>query len=250
MFSRSITGTGGLTTALACALAATLPTSAAFAQTYDEPNNYTVVEPGAYAVLRAGPQIDADLHMKGADATAPSTFPKDADFKTGLVGEIGLGYNLAGFRVEGTVGYDTAGANLDRLASSRMAASGRLKTLSLGVSGYYDLSLGNGLRPYIGGGIGAARTSVRLARISAEAPTAGIGSTMKDSDWGFRWHLDAGVGFALSPTTALEIGARYAKVSGLRIDGTMPNIAGRALPWEYKPRATSTALLIGLRHKL
>ncbi len=237
MFSRSIPGITGAAAVLACAFAAALPT-AAVAQTS-----------GTYAVLRAGPQLDADLHMKGGDASAPSTFPKDADFKTGLAGEIGLGYKLGGLRMEGTIGYDSAGANLDRLASKQMAASGRLKTLSLGVSGYYDLNMGGGFSPYLGGGIGAARTTARLSRISAETPTAGIGSTMKGSDWGFRWHLDAGVGFAVSHGTVLEVGARYANITGLRIDGTIPNIAGKALDHDYKPRATSTSLLIGLRQQ-
>lgn len=238
MFSRSIPGITGAAAVLACAFAAALPTAAA-----------AQAAGGTYAVLRAGPQLDADLHMKGGDATAPSTFPKDADFKTGLVGEIGLGYQLGGLRVEGTVGYDSAGANLDRLASKQMAASGRLKTLNLGVAAYYDLNMGGGFSPYVGGGIGAARTTARLARISAETPTAGIGSTMKGSDWGFRWHLDAGVGFAVSPATVLEVGARYSKVTGLTIDGTMPNIGGKSLDHDYKPRATSTSFLVGLRQK-
>ncbi len=193
---------------------------------------------GAYGVVRAGVAVDSDLRFRDRDRAAPSTLPKNADFKPGFTGEIGAGYDLGAFRLEGTVGYSQV--KLDRKrAGAGFADDGRVRALNLGVSGYFDIPVSETVTPFVGGGVGATRVEGRLAR-SIGTPAAV--SAFRDRDWGFQWHLDAGVGIKAGDRTTVELGARYTRTSALKFEG-----ANGARAAEFGPRLGSTSVMVGLR---
>jgi opacity protein-like surface antigen len=197
---------------------------------------------GAYGVLRAGLGIDADLRLKPVDLASPTTLRSSADGKRGWAGEIGMGYNFGGFRLEATGGY--ARNSLDRKSVTKAAAfdaGGRLSKLDFLVSGYVDLVPNSTITPYIGAGIGAVRISSNLQR------TAGLvgGTTLKDRDWGFTYHGTAGVAVKLGETATIDLGIRHQRVTGIQLDGT---VGTPAVTRSFKTNGyRSTTALVGLR---
>ena len=124
-----------------------------------------------------------------------------------------IGYRFAGgLRIEGELGYRKAGfdeitlrepgslaallppeqrqepAVLESLKGTH-PAEGDLSSVSLMVSLYYDIDLASGLKPYVGGGIG-------LSRVSMKASTAGT-QTTDDDDTVFAYQFGAGIGYGI-----------------------------------------------------
>jgi opacity protein-like surface antigen len=197
---------------------------------------------GAYGVVRAGVGIDADLKLKASDRLAPSSFRRSADAKRGWTGDLGLGYDLGGFRLEATAGL--ARNSIDRSSTAKAAAfdaGGRIKKLDFMLSGYVDLVPNGSVSPYIGAGLGMARITTKLQR------TAGLvgGTVLNDKDWGFSWQAAAGVAVKLGERSAVDFGVKHQRVSGVQLDGQ----AGTpATPRSFNSdgyRATSA--LVGLR---
>lgn len=196
---------------------------------------------GPYAVVRAGLGIDADLRLKAADVAAPSAFRESADGKKGWTGEVGLGYDLGGFRVEATAGY--ARNVLNRKTTAQQAsfdAGGRLSKLDFMLNGYVDLIPSSKISPYIGAGIGVARITSKLER------TAGLvgGTRLNDKDWGFSYQGNAGIAFKLSDKATVDVGIRHQRVTGVNLDGQIGSpVTARKFNTSYR----STSALIGLR---
>jgi opacity protein-like surface antigen len=197
---------------------------------------------GVYGVARAGVGIDADVRLKASDLAAPTSLQRSADGKRGWAGELGMGYSFGGFRLEATGGY--ARNALDRKSPAKAAAfdaGGRLNKLDLLVSGYVDLMPNGTISPFIGAGIGAARVSTNIQR------TAGLtgGTVLKDRDWGFAYHGTAGVAVKLGEKSAVELGVRHERVTGIKLDGTVgtPAVARSFKTNGYR----STTALVGLR---
>lgn len=225
---------------IAAAITATAVTMAAPAAAQN------VAESGPYAVARAGVQVDSELRFRDADRLAPSSFSRDVDYKPGFTGEIGGGYDLGGFRIEGTVGYTRTVVDEEQNSPAGFDLSGRQKSLDLGVAAYADFNRAGTVRPYVGGGIGASRVDMQVASVS-NASTAGSG--INDRDWGFRWHLDAGVGLQVAQNTMVELGARYTRTSSLRFDGQNGLAGADPQVASFEPRLSGTAVTLGLRQQ-
>ena len=214
-------------------------------------------EPGAYAVARAGAQVDSDVKpsqvlKKGqtVSKTAP-TLPKNIDNKSGFTGELGMGYDFGGFRVEGTAGYDTANINGKALSDKNYIGSGRLKSFDLGVSAYVDLIQDGPFKPFVGGGIGASHVNYSADRYArtANPGTLKPAASLDGKDWGFRWHLDAGASYDVAPKTSIELLGRYSQTSGMQMKGvTIDQDRNRTTP-TYKLKSSSTSIMVGLRQK-
>ncbi|WP_137863246.1 MULTISPECIES: outer membrane beta-barrel protein [unclassified Sphingomonas] len=192
---------------------------------------------GIYGVARAGLSIDTDARLQGNNPTG--TLQRDTDYRRGFNGELGIGYDAGPFRLEGTVGYTTAGVDKKKAATGGFTADGRTKALTIGAAGYFDLPVSERVVPYVGGGIGLSRVDSRLSRLSGSPAT---GSRYSGKDWGFNWHLDAGLGIAATQSTTIELGARYSRTSSLRFDGF--NGASKA---EFRPRLSGWSALVGIR---
>lgn len=233
---------------------------------------------GPYGVARAGVQVDTDLRLgdplrpttptrPGTPKPAPTPSPlaKNIDANAGFTGELGAGYDFGGFRLEGTVGYGSAGINKGQLSDRTNIGDGRLKSLDLGISGYVDLNAGGVVKPFVGGGIGASRVTADVSRLAR--PTTAIpprpgaltvpitnvpGTRIDQSDWGFRWHLDAGIGYEVSPGTTLEIAGRYSRTTSLNFSSNTRTVNGATVTntrTAFEPRLSSTSVLVGLRQK-
>lgn len=217
-----------LVLAAASVVAAALATSA-HAQSVDKLT-------GLYAVARAGVAADTDIRLRGQGADL-GAFRRDNDFKPGFTGELGGGYDFGGFRLEGTVGYATT--KLDRERQQIVGADGRARSFNLGLAGYVDIPLDKVIVPYVGGGIGASRVKASLMR---PGTGAGGSSSYSGNDWGFAYHLDAGVGVRVAPATTIEFGARYMRTTKLDYDGRTGLIAQN-----FRPRLSSLSAMVGIR---
>ena len=213
--------------------------------------------PGAYVVARAGAQVDSDVKpsqvlKKGqtVSKTAPK-LPENIDNKSGFTGELGMGYDFGGFRLEGTAGYDTANVDAKALSDKTYIGAGRMKSFDVGVSAYVDLIQEGPFKPFVGGGIGASRVNYsadRHARTAAQG-TVKPGASINGNDWGFRWHLDAGASYDVTPKTSIELLGRYSQTSGLKMKGvTIDQDLTRTTP-NYKLETSSTSVMLGLRQK-
>jgi opacity protein-like surface antigen len=197
---------------------------------------------GAYGVVRAGIGIDADLRLKAADIAAPSSFRRSADAKRGWTGDLGLGYDMGGFRLEATAGLARNG--IDRKSAPKAAsydAGGRLKKLDFMLSGYVDLAPNSAISPYVGVGVGMARVTSELQR------TAGLigGTRLNDKDWGFSWQAAAGVAVKIGEKSAVELGVKHQRVSGVKLDG---QVGSPATPRSFDTNGyRATSALVGLR---
>lgn len=197
---------------------------------------------GVYGVIRGGVAVDSDLRFKERDTAPPATVRRNEDLKAGFNGEVGVGYQTGFVRVEGTVGYTQA--NIDRQRA--VGSDGRTRSLNLGLSAYADIPTGSIVTPYIGGGIGASRVDARFDRLTG-SPAAG--SRFSDKDWGFQWHLDAGLGIRAAENTTIELGARYTQTTALEFRGASGLVGDGALADSFRPRLSSTSILAGIRQR-
>ena len=214
-------------------------------------------EPGAYLVARAGLQVDSDVKptqvlAKGQTvAKTTPTLPRNVDHDAGFTGELGMGYDFGGIRLEGTAGYDTANVNVKALSDKKYAGAGRTKSFDLGVAAYVDLVRDGPFKPFVGAGIGASRVNYSIDRHSVDKtpgtlkPAVGI----IDKDWGFRWHLDAGVNYDIDPKTSFELLGRYSQTSGMKIEGAAIDENFKRQSMDYKLKNASTSIMVGLRQK-
>lgn len=104
-------------------------------------------------------------------------------------------------------GSDALGATVGAIVGD---GQGSVKTLFGMVNGYYDLDLGNRLRPYIGAGIGLGRVDVTY-----NPSDVGI---INGSSWEFAYQLMAGASFALDETSEVFAGYRWRATSGTTKD--------------------------------
>ena len=225
-------------------------------------------EAGPYGVARAGVNFDSDLRLgnplrpataptrPGTPTTTPTTVPasplgRNVDADLGFTGELGMGYDFGGIRVEGTAGYDTAKVNAKALSTKTYSGAGRTKSFDLGVAAYVDLVREGPLKPFIGGGIGASRVDYSINRLMIDK-TPGTQKPMvaiTGKDWGFRWHLDAGASYDVTPQTSIELLGRYSQTAGLKMKAVAldENLARQTV--DYKLKNTSTSIMVGVRQK-
>jgi opacity protein-like surface antigen len=120
-------------------------------------------------------------------------------------------------RADVEVGY--ASNSVERQgAAPRIDSFGETRAFQGYANMYFDVDLGLPVRPYVGGGVGAAHVNMRRHGTSA------TGVFLDASDTGFAYHLDAGVGMDLSTLgsssllkgTTVEIGYRWTQAPDLR----------------------------------
>ena len=138
-----------------------------------------------------------------------------------LGGRIGVGYAIAGFRPEISVGYRTASVDSitlkkvgglttdaalkgpnDLLAGEAAKVSGSVTSIDLAASVYYDIDTGTEITPYIGVGGGMSQVTVNAKQ--EVRPDL----VHEDSLWALSFQAAAGVGYAVTEDLTVTLGYR------------------------------------------
>jgi len=102
-----------------------------------------------------------------------------------------------------------SGSSLSTSASAS-ATGADFTTWSLMANAWYEFDTGGKLRPFVGGGVGWART-----KFNPEVVSGGLFRPSEDE--GFAWQLGAGINWHLSPHGSIGLGYRYFRTDDLDI---------------------------------
>lgn len=167
----------------------------------------------AYSAALPGERVVMDGLLK-ADAAIGTEFGF-------LGGQFGVGYAIAGFRPEVSVGYRTASVDSltlkkltgsteeavlkpvnDALAGDGAEISGSVSSIDVAASVYYDIDTGSEIAPYIGVGGGMSQVTVNAKQ--ALRPELVI----DDSLWALSFQAAAGIGYAVTEDLTVALGYR------------------------------------------
>ena len=139
-----------------------------------------------------------------------------------LGGQFGVGYMIAGFRPEVSVGYRTASVDSltvkmlagstddpsierdnDALAGDGADISGSISSLDVALSVYYDVDTGSAIAPYIGVGGGMSQVTVNAKQAVDESYDHD-----EDSLWALSFQAAAGIGYEVTEDLTVALGYR------------------------------------------
>lgn len=166
----------------------------------------------------------------------------EADFAAGLEGSmsregfgdsavlgVGIGYRFSeSFRTDVAVDHRFAtrfnGLPADgRLAAGSVLDKGRFQSSTAMLNAYVDLGTYSGFTPYLGAGIGVARTVLGNYNRTMVGDVAPGGTTRTrlpgGETYSLAWALMAGVGYQLSDTFTLDLGYRYVNLGDVKTRG-------------------------------
>ncbi len=117
---------------------------------------------------------------------------------------------------------------------------------------YADLGTYSGLTPYVGAGIGAARTTIHgFSDIGlGSGGTSSLAYGDDESNWDLAWALYAGVGFDVTPAMTLDLNYRYLSIGDAE-SGDLVAFDGTNLidnPMEFE-NISSHDVRLGFRYK-
>jgi OmpA-OmpF porin, OOP family len=137
----------------------------------------------------------------------------DAEFDTGLGITAALGYDMGGGRVELEFGYRSN--DIDKFSAGGMsvAGGGDVTSTSLMLNGYFDFKSQSQWTPFLGAGLG-------MAKVDVENVTIGNIVIGDADDTVFAYQFIAGLGYAVTPNTSIDISYRYFATADLDLEGT------------------------------
>ena len=134
-------------------------------------------------------------------------------FDFGLLGlRAAAGYRLFVVRIEGEASYrqlKIEDASVESLKESIGVASGDMKALNLMVNVWFDIDIGGGFRPYLGGGVGGGQLTLDTAIQILDTTQEFLDS----SAWAFAYQVGGGVGFELVAGLTLSLGYRLSSTT-------------------------------------
>lgn len=116
-----------------------------------------------------------------------------------------------------------------------VVSNGSTQTWALLANVWYDFDWDDTFKPYIGGGVGLARTHIQ----------AGGGDLFEGQDNNFAWQVGAGVNLALDGKTALNIGYRHMDAGEVSMD--VQTLSGVAT---FTQKVEHQSLIVGLNFNL
>lgn len=155
--------------------------------------------------------MDADTTASAPGVSATGGF----EFKRGYGVNGAVGLSLGNLRMDGEISY--RGADFDQGTLSSITVSGTTFSFS-GATGdvsgdvtalalmgnlWYDIDLGGKLKPFIGGGIGAARIDANIDSI------AGVPLNVGGDDTVFAYQAGVGVGYEINQNLVATLGYRF-----------------------------------------
>ncbi len=176
--------------------------------------SYTFVHAeGLYLSTNVGATFLSDSTV--TDPTVPGVsldFEHDTGFNVGL----GLGYGFTNnFRLEGELSYQSNDLDQSSFLGVNVPLEGEINALALMLNGYYDIKTSTAFTPFIMAGIGYAKVEIDDFNV----PGSGISSVSED-DTVFAWQVGAGVGYAITEKTSLDLMYRYFATADPEYDTT------------------------------
>jgi OmpA-OmpF porin, OOP family len=190
-------------------------------------------------------QPDTGFYLEG---NLGYSHPESVDASDGAVdGEVelndtavfggALGYKFPWFRIEANVFYRENDINKVRAGGLDFSDSGDSKVLVGLVNGIVDIDIDFPVRPYFGGGIGAAYVKLNT----------GSGSPFEIDDHAgtFAWNLLAGLGWDVTESVALTVTYRYLRLEGTDFSASVAGVDAGAVDVDA---AALHEVLVGLRY--
>ena len=205
---------------------------------------------GLYGAIGAGLSYfgyENDVSTDSVANPGPTIFDSDSDYDNGIGIYLALGKKLdSGFRTELEYSYRTA--DIDQIDPNSGfsgipsgSISGDTKIHALMVNTLYDFdNVVGDLTPYIGGGLGIARSNHTIAGANA---ATGLSIAYGSRDYSFAYQGIAGVAVGLAEQLTLDLSYRYFGMLGNTYEGAVINGAAS----EIKANANSHNLFAGLR---
>lgn len=152
----------------------------------------------------------------GVYSSGNLSWSTDADTGFVLGGAVGTHLDkwVKGLRVELEASYRrndvggvwaTAGTTFFGSGSSSGTVDANLSTFAVMANVWYEHDMGWKVRPYVGGGVGWARTNLNGALLT----TTGDRTTFDRDNDGFAWQLGAGFNYEAAPGVNVGLGYRY-----------------------------------------
>lgn len=157
---------------------------------------------GVYVTAGIGATFMSDSEV--TDTAAPGeTLEFESD--TGYGAYLAVGYEFKNnIRVEGEVSYQVNDNDKTVRAGTTRNLSGDTKAIAFLVNGYYDFNNKSSFTPFITGGVGLANIE------TAEFYLPGAGFDVRsDDDTVFAWQVGAGISYAISNKTVIDLKYRY-----------------------------------------
>lgn len=199
-----------------CALLLMAPLAALSAQEMDDMMGS---DEGFYISAAYGIALPGERELTRQIANQETTVAAGTGFGL-LGGRIGVGYAVAGFRPEISVGYRTApiesltvkkspGANEAALKAfndllARLDIGGTVTSIDLVAGVDYDIDTGSNIAPYIGVGGGMSHVTVKPEATGSPIPL----EPYSDSLWALSLQATAGIGFGVMEDLTLTVGYR------------------------------------------
>ena len=136
----------------------------------------------------------------GAQAAPGFVAPTDQKLGNAIAAGIGAGIKTDWLRTDVTIDLATP------MKYEATGTSAKVSAASFLFNGYLDLGTWYRATPYIGAGAGAARVSISDYSSTVLPPFAGDTNRSK---WNFAWAGMAGIAYAISPNTMVDLGYRY-----------------------------------------
>jgi opacity protein-like surface antigen len=177
--------------------------------------------------------------------TSPlSASPRVLDFDTGVAGSVAAGHSFGGnFRAEGELSFRWNGLGMVTVQGEGTATlnSGSVAAFGIMANGWFDIPTATRVTPYVGGGVGAARVSLKMDTDVTGAPCSCQELDISASDWALAYQLGAGVAVGLHNGATLTFDYRFFGTGGLSLPYTGTS-TGTATT-----RYTAHSAMIGLR---
>lgn len=151
------------------------------------------------------------------------------DHKTGIDGDMILGYDFGMFRTEAELAYRRSGHNRYNFATTAVNGNGRTSTHSAMVNAMVDVGNESQVAFFAGAGVGYAQI-IQTANIGA--------SGLKIKDRGLAWQVVAGARKAL--TNFFDVGVKYRYFNGGKVND---DFAGDRLSTRYRSHSLLASLI-------
>lgn len=183
---------------------------------------------GLYLRAEVGGSFPADLD--GGNWLDPSDTGLGGDLDSGFVLGGGVGYRFTpSVRAEAVIGwrggFDFKHDVSDRFGNSGTTDSGA-KVLTGMVNVYYDLPVDFPVKPYVGLGVGVART--KLDGVTYTLNGGYLDREDSNSETNFAWAVMGGVSYEVTSSVALDLGYRYLDAGDIKTSGRFAS--GATLP--------------------